>query len=523
MALRRKELSIRKIREVLRLGLDCDMGNREIARSCVISHSTVGEYLNRARESGLSLEDIEKMDDGDLQRFLKGAVPLEGKDARVQPDWSLIHRELKKKGVTLQLLWEEYRETHPDGYQPSRFYELYNRWRKKLHVSLRQTHKAGEKLFVDYAGHAMPVRDRDGEKIREAQIFVAVLGASNYTYCEATWTQGLPDWINSHVRAFEYFGGAPRIVVPDNLKAGVTRPCWYEPDVNPSYHDLAVHYGTAIIPARVRKPKDKAKVEGGVLLAERWILAALRNRSFFSLSELNEAIFQLLERLNQRPFKKLEGSRRSCFDGMEREALLPLPPIRYVFSEWKKAKANIDYHVELKGHYYSVPYALVQETLDMRYTNSTVEIFFKGNRVAGHRRSHESGRHTTVEEHMPKSHREYLKWNPSRIIRWARTTGKHTAEVVESIMASRRHPEQGYRSRMGIMRLGKRYSPERLEAACGRALSIGALSYRSIQSILEKGLDLCPASNPTPNTAINHENIRGRGYFSTEPQRGELC
>jgi transposase len=511
---------MRKVREIFRLGMACHAGNREIARSCMVSHATVGSYLSRAQKAGLSYPEIEKLDDMALKRIILNDKAPKGKDIRPQPDWSLVHQELKKKGVTLGLLWEEHKEIHSNGYQSSQFYERYNRWRKKLNVSLRQTHKVGEKLFVDYAGQSMPVRDRRSGKTKEAQIFVAVLGATNYTYSEATLSQGLSDWINSHVRAFEYFGGAPQIVVPDNLKSGVTKPCWYEPDINPTYHDLAVHYGTVIIPTRVRKPKDKAKVEGGVLLAERWILAALRNRTFFSLAELNKAIFQLLEKLNNRPFKKLEGSRWSCFESMERQTLLPLPPTCYVFSEWKKAKANIDYHVELKGHYYSVPYALVHESVDIRYTNTTVEIFFRSNRVASHRRSYEIGRHTTVEEHMPKSHREFLKWNPSRIIHWAKTAGKFTAEVVESIMASRKHPEQGYRSCMGIMRLGKRYSNERLEAACNRALAIRTLSYKSIQSILEKGLDRQPLSHPSPNTNISHENIRGRNYFSPKPQKG---
>jgi transposase len=511
---RRKELSMRKIREVLRLGLSCNLGLREIARSCSISPGTASNYLDRADKAGLSYGQIEKMDDGELIGLLKSDTVSKDKGSRAQPDWSWVHQELKKKGVTLQLLWEEYKEIHPDGYQTSQFYEHYNRWKKKLDVTLRQNHKAGEKMFVDYAGQTVPVIDGYTGQIREAQLFVAVLGASNYTYAESTWSQGLSDWIGSHVRTFEYFMGVPRIVVPDNLKGGVTKSCRYEPDINPTYHDMAVHYGTVIIPARVRRPRDKAKVEAGVQVAERWILAALRNRTFFSLTELNKAIWEFLEKLNHRPFKKLEGSRRSWFETMERSALLPLPESCYVFAEWKKARVNIDYHVELNRHYYSVPYTLVREEVEVRYTTQTVEIFHRQKRLASHMRDDRPGTHTTLEEHMPKSHQKYLQWTPSRIIRWAATVGESTAKVVETIMNSRRHPEQGYRSCMGIMRLGKQYGNDRLEAACSRALAIRAYSYKSIRSVLEKGLDGQPLSPPEPQPPIDHKNIRGGNYFA---------
>ena len=511
---RKKELSMRKVREILRLRLTCKMGVREIARSCSISHSTVGEYLGRAEKAGLSWAKIEKMDDGELARLVKSNTSSKDKGSRPQPDWNHIHQELRKKGVTLQLLWEEYKTIHPEGYQSSQFNEHYNRWKKKLTVSMRQVHKAGEKIFVDYAGLTIPVINRHTGEIREAQLFVAVLGASNYTYVKATFTQSLLDWINSHVHAFEYFGGVSKIVVPDNLKAGVTKSCRYEPDINPTYHDMAVHYGTVIIPTRVRKPKDKAKVEVGVQIAERWILAALRNRTFFSLGELNEAIGELLHKLNQRPFKKLEGCRRSWFESMERSALLPLPQYRYTFAEWKKARVNIDYHVELKNHYYSVPYSLVQEKVELRYTATTVEIFYKGKRVASHTRDDRPAHYTTVEAHMPKSHQKYLKWSPSRIIRWAGNAGESTAKVVETILKTRKHPEQGYRSCMGIMRLSKQFSENRLEAACKRAVAIGAFNYKSIRSILEKGLDRLPLSTPEPQRPLFHPNIRGSHYFN---------
>ncbi len=504
---------MRKVREVFRLSMDCGMKNREIARSCSISHTVVNDYLKRAKEVGLTYSQIETMDESELMRLLRGGKTGR-EEIRPQPDLSWVHQELKKKGVTLQLLWEEYREVYPEGYKRSQFYKLYKRWKKRLNVSLRQTHKVGEKMFVDYAGQTVSVKDRNTGETGEAEIFVAVLGASNYSYAEAIWDQGLPNWIGSHIRAFEYFGGVPEIVVPDNLKSGVSKACRYEPDINPTYHDMAVHYGTAVIPARVRKPKDKAKVEAGVQVVERWILAALRNRTFFSLRELNQAISELLERLNQRPFKKLKGSRSSWFETMEKEALMPLPKSRYVFSEWKKARVNIDYHVDLCGHYYSVPYQLVHEEVELRYTSKTVEIFCRGRRMASHMRDDRQGRHTTCKEHMPKSHQEYLEWTPSRIIHWAGTVGDATSKVVETIMNSRKHPEQGYRSCLGILRLGKRYTNDRLEAACQRAIAIGGCSYKSIRSILNNGLDRQPLSKAGQvGKPILHSNIRGCSYY----------
>jgi len=508
-----KGLSMRKAREVLRLGLGGQLSKRTVARSLSASHVTVSKYLKAAEETGLTCAEVEQLGDGDLLRRLGVGRREVGTDRPV-PDWSWVHGELQKKGVTLQLLWEEYREVYPDGYERTQFYKLYAGWKRKLRVTLRQTHKAGEKLFVDYAGQTVPVINRQTGQARDAQVFLAVLGASNYTYGEATWDQGLENWTGSHVRAFEYFGGVPQIVVPDNLKTGVSRACRYEPDINPTYHEMSVHYGTVVIPARVRSPRDKAKVEAGVQVAERWILARLRNRTFFSLTELNGAIGELLERLNEHPFQKLPGCRRSCFETLEKPALKALPSSRYVFSQWKKARVNIDYHVELEKHYYSVPYQLVHEEVDIRYTAKTVEIFRRGKRVASHARSWLVGHHTTLPEHMPPSHRMYLEWTPARIISWAQTVGGATAQVVEKIMESRRHPEQGYRACLGILRLGKRYGHERLEAASQRAIAIRGYSYRSMASILENGLDQVPL--PETKTAccpIIHENIRGGQYY----------
>ena len=433
---------------------------------------------------------------------------------RPPPDYTEIHRELKRKGVTLFLLWQEHKEAHPEGYQYSRFCDLYREWVGKLDLPMRQDHKAGEKLFVDYAGQTMPVIDRLTGEIREAQIFVAVSGASNYTYGEASWTLSLPDWIGSHSRAFAFMGGVHELVVPDNLLSGVSKACRYEPDINPTYHEMARHYGTAVMPARVRRPKDKAKVEAGVLGAERYILARLRNHTFFSLAELNRAIGTLLSEYNEQPFQKLPGSRRSVFEALDKPALRPLPCEGYEYAEWKKATVNIDYHVEVNRHYYSVPYQLVKEKVDVRVTNTTVECFHNGQRVASHLRSDLAGRHTTVTEHMPKAHREYAEWTPERLVRWAAKSGGATAGVVERILSSRPHPQQGFRSCLGIMRLGKQYGPDRLEAACARASAINATSNKSIESILKKGLDKRPLPEPPPQLPlIEHANVRGGDYY----------
>lgn len=379
---------------------------------------------------------------------------------------------------------------------------------------MRQNHRAGEKLFVDYAGQTVPIIDRNTGEIREAQVFVAVLGASNYTYAEATWSQTLPDWIGSHVRAFGFLGGVPELVVPDNLKSGVSKAHRYEPDTNPTYQDMASHYGVAVLPARVRKPKDKAKVEGGVLILERWVLAALRNRQFFSLAELNTTISELLVKLNERPFRKLPGCRREHFKQLDRPALQPLPAEPYVYAEWKKARVHIDYHVAVDGHYYSVPYALIKKQVEVRITRNTIECFHKGHRVASHRRSHHKGSHTTVEAHMPEAHRQAGEWSPERLARWAAQTGPATEKLIRTVLGSRKHPQQAYRSCLGILRLGKAYSDERLEAACRRALTLGSCRYKSIESILKHRLDEQPVEEqqelPLPD---GHDNIRGPAYY----------
>ncbi|MBE0597141.1 MAG: IS21 family transposase [Desulfuromonadales bacterium] len=505
---------MRKIKDVLRLHFELNLGRRQIGRSLNLPHSTVGDYIGRAECAGIAWPLPKGLSDGQLEQKLFPPAPVVSDQGRPLPVWADIHRELKRKGVTLSLLWEEYQALHSDGYQYSRFCDLYREWTGKLTLSMRQIHKAGEKLFVDYAGHTLPIVDRRTGEIREAQIFVAVLGASNYTFAEATWTQSLPDWTGSHVRALNFFGGAPQIIVPDNLKSGVTRPDRYEPDVNPTYNDLATHYGVAVIPARVRKPKDKAKAEVAVQIVERWILARLRNRTFFSLAEANAEIIRLLESLNSHPFKKLTGSRSEAFEALDQPALRPLPTTAFEFAEWKKSRVNIDYHIEVAKHYYSVPYQLLKQQLDVRLSATTVECFHKSKRVASHPRSSREGGHSTLTEHMPKAHQEYAGWDVKRLIDWAAKTGPETAALVEKILASRTHPQQGFRSALGLLRLGKTYGQQRLEAACTRAISGEACSYKSVASILKTGLDRQPL--PEPKTVIEpvvHRNIRGTAYY----------
>ena len=506
---------MRKIREALRLHYDAGLGVRAVSRSLKASPSTVREYLVRAKLQGLTWPLAESLDDAALLQRLY-PTPRTNSRRLPPPQWSKVHRELRRKGVTLALLWEEYKAVHPEGMQYSWFCSRYREWAAKVDVVMRQEHRAGERMFVDYAGHTVAVVNRDTGELREAQVFFAVLGASNYTYAEATWTQTLPDWIASHVRAFEFMGGNTELLIPDNLRSAVSRANRYEPDTNPTYHDLACHYGVAVFPARVKKPRDKAKAEVAVQVVERWVLAALRNRTFFSLGELNAAIAKLLERLNNRPFRKLPGSRRELFEQLDRPALRPLPAERYVFAEWKKARVNIDYHVEVEHHYYSVPHALVGRQLDVRLTATTVECIYRGQRVASHMRCALRGRHTTADEHMPEKHRKMGQWSPERFIRWATTIGPDTALLIDNVLRSRRHPQQAFRSCLGILRLASSYGEERLEAAAGRALALGSNSYRSVESILKHRLDERPSEQIELGLAIEHSNLRGASYYNNQ-------
>lgn len=512
----KERLSMRKIKEVLRLKGQFNLSDRQIAKSCGIARSTVADYRLRARVAGITWPIPSDLDEEKLEaRLFSPASVIQGGDRPI-PNWSDIHQELRKKGVTLALLWEEYQTFHPEGFQYSHFCNLYRAWRHRLGPVMRQEHLAGEKLFVDYCGQTMKVIDRATSEVKTAQIFVAVLGASNYTFAEATWSQSLSDWIGSHQRAFRFFGGVPELVVPDNLKSGVTAPCRYDPDLNPTYHELALHYSTAILPARVRKPRDKAKVETGVQLVERWILARLRHHTFFSLEELNQVIRDLLNSLNKRPFRKLPGSRLSMFQAVDQPALLPLPQDPFPDCEWHKLRAGPDYHVEWENHFYSVPYTLAKIQLDIRITPRTIECFHKGKRVASHCISHRVGGKTTRSEHMSPKHRHFLESQAvEKVIQKASEIGPNTEHLINKILIQRSHIQQGSRVCLGILGLANRYGALRLEAACTRALAVGAKSLKSIKSILKNGLDRHPVAEQeiVPQPIIHHDNIRGAGYY----------
>jgi len=504
---------MRKITETLRLHFECGRSNREISRAIGASPTTVCDYLRRAKAAGLGYPLPDGLDEQALERRL--FPPIVPADViRPEPDWVWAHREMRKKSVTLELLWQEYKAAHPDGYQYSWFCERYRQWVGKLSVILRQTHTPGERLFVDYAGQTLPVIDGRTGEIRHAQLFVAVLGASNYTFAEATWTQQLSDWIGSHVRTFEFIGGVPEILVPDNLKSGVKHPSYYDPELNPTYRDLATHYGVTVLPARSRKPRDKAKVENGVLVVERWILARLRNQRFFSLEEANRAISALLDDLNRRPFKKLSGCRHSAFVELDRPALKALPADRYQFAEWKIARVGIDYHVEITGHYYSVPYRFARQEVDVRFTATTVEIFHRGSRIAAHARSLLKGRHTTIDAHMTPAHQQVAGWNAKRLLDWAQKVGPNTCATVESMLGQRKHPQQSYRACLGVLRMASDFGNSRLEAACSRALTLNAANYRSVSSILKNGLDKQNQTEAAQTSLqFTHSTVRGPEYY----------
>lgn len=511
-----KGLTMRKVKEVLRLH-SMGMSQRRIARSCLVSQSTVHEYVSAAEAAGVAWPLPGDWDDRKIKETLfPGQAGHPAWRKHPEPEWAGVHRELQaNKDLTLHTVWLEGRERDPDGYGYSRFCELYRLWLGKLDLVLRQDHRAGEKMFVDYAGATIPIHDPRGGEPRPAAVFVAVLGASSYTFAEATAGQDLRSWTGSHTRAFEFFGGTTEVVVPDNLKSAVTRPSYYEPDLNPTYRDLGEHYGVAIIPARPFRARDKAKAEAGVQVVQRWIVAALRKHRLFSVEEANQAIAVLLERLNQRPFRKRDGCRASLFAQLDRPALKPLPAARFEFCEWRTARVNLDYHVEVERHHYSVPHALARLEVEVRLTADTVEMLHRGMRVASHARGGERGRATTLTEHMPRAHQKYVGRTPSGLVGEAQQVGPLTGQLVEAILAAKRHPEMGYRSCLGILRLAKAHPAERMEAAARRALAARAHSYRSVQSILDNQLDRLPLSGDAPAPpAAGHDNVRGSDYFA---------
>jgi transposase len=512
-----ERLPMRHLREILRLRYECKLSQREIGRSLSIGLGTVSEFLGRAARAGLCWPVPEGWDDQALsERFYPARA---GGRPRPMPEMASLHAELRRPGVTLSRLWVEYLEAHPGGYRYSQFCEHYRRWTRKLSPTMRQVHRAGEKVFLDFSGVKPHLVNRATGEIVEVELFVSVLGASNYTYAEAVESQELSSWCGAHVRMLEYFGGVPEIFVPDNLKSAITQACRYEPVVNRTYQELASHYGAVVIPARPYKPRDKAKVEVGIQVAQRFILAALRNRTFFDLASLNAAIRERLEALNNRPIKKLGLSRRELFERLDGPALRPLPAVRFELAAWKDCGVNIDYHIVVDHNYYSVPYQLTGERVEARVTEKTVEIYFKSRRVASHLRSHGHGHYTTEITHMPQSHRDHAEWSPSRLIAWAKKTGEATGSIVEKILADRPHPEQGYRSCLGLLRLSKRYGEARTETACQKAVRLSSYSYQTVKNILAAGLEASHEQEPAATTSTTlpvHENIRGAGYYQKE-------
>jgi len=504
---------MRKITEVLRLKFEAKLSHEKIGRAVGLSKGAVNKYVSLARAQGLSWPLPEGMDEAALEALLY--PPRSVATGFAEPDYPRLHQELKRKDVTLQLLWSEYMAVHGErARRYTQFCHHYRQWRERQKRSMRQVHRAGEKLFIDYCGPTVPIVNPSTGELRQAQVFVAVLGASSYTYAEATWTQALPDWIASHQRAFQFFGGTVELLVPDNLRSGVSTPCRYDPEPTATSAELARHYGCAILPARPYKPKDKSKAEIGVQVVERWILARLRHHSFFSLGELNAAIRELLVELNERPFQKLPGSRKSAFESLDQPALRPLPDTPYEYAEWKQAKPGIDYHIEVDKRFYSVPHRWVGHVLDVRATASAVEVFHKGQRIAAHARSH-SKPFTTLPEHMPSSHRQHRQWSPGRFLNWAKQIGPATLEVVKRQLEDLPHPEHGYRRCLGLLNHARRYSKSRLEAACERALAIHSPNYRSVTSILKQGLDQqpLPQDEPVQDELPLHANVRGPGYY----------
>ena len=516
--MRGKPLKMHHIREVLRLAAT-GTSNRMISGCLGIARSTVGEVLRRAGEAGLAWPLAPEIGDSELAQALyqrPACSPHLGARRHVEPDWAAVHLELKRPHMTLALLYEEYRAQHPVGYGYSRFCELYRGFEEKLAPTMRQTHVAGDKLYVDFAGGTVPVMvDKLKGEIRNAQIFVACLGASSMTFVEATWGQTTADWVGAQTSALAFYGGAPRLIVPDNPKAAIAKACFYEPGVQRTYGDFAAHYGIGVLAARPRKPRDKAKVESGVQLVQRWILAKLRNHRFTSLAELNAAIRPLVDALNHRAMRKLKTSRAALFEGVERHALRPLPAEPYVYAEWKIARVGIDYHVDIGGHYYSVPYRYMRAQVDVRIAARTVEIFLKGARIAAHMREGTCGRHTTQNDHMPEGHRAYADLTIENITAAADRIGAATGMLVRAIIEAKHHPEQGMRPCLGIVRLARQYGDERLEAASLRALHFDLRSYGSIRSILENNLDRRPLreGHAEARPVGSHVNVRGSTYY----------
>jgi transposase len=511
----KRELTMRQLRYMLRLHHD-GVSAREIGRTLGVARSTIQDNLRRAQANGIAWPlPAELTDDVLEQRLFANSGAKAGYRRRSEPEWATLARELKRPGVSLTVLWEEYRQTHPDGYGYSRFCDLFREFERRLSPVMRQHHAAGDKVFVDYSGKRVDIVDPTSGVVHEAELFVAVLGASSYTYAEATFTQTLPDWIGAHVRMFRFFAGVPRLVVPDNLKSGVQKASFYDPEINRSYGMMAAHYGVGVLPARPRKPRVKAKVESGVRFAQSYILGRLRHQTFFSLAECNEAITGCLDRMNSHVMRRLGVSRRDLFERIERPALRPLPVQEYEYAEWRLARVGLDYHLQVEDFFYSVPHSFIRAEVDVRITARTVEVFHRGQRIAAHQRRYGGSRHGTDPEHMPSAHRRYAEWTPNRFRRWARSIGPNTQALISAILTHRPHPEQGFRTCLGILRLYRGIAPARAEAVSLRALEVGAMNYKSVASILANNLDRVVASQSQAEpTLFDHPNVRGPRYFN---------
>lgn len=510
----KERISMRKIREVLRMRYDKGLSTREIAFSCNIGRTTAREYLRRFGASGLPWPLPDEITDERMENKLFSGNRIKGAQ-RPPLDLEYLHQEMKRPNVTLALLWEEYKQGYPDGYQYSRFCQLYRDYSRTLNYSMRMEHKAGEKNFVDFCDGLKLVDPKTGE-LTPVKLFVSVWGASSFTFATAVSGEDLPNWIGGNVKALEYYGCCPKAIVTDNTRSAVSRACKYDPDINPTYAEFAGHYGLVIFPARPYRPKDKPKAENAVKLVKRWIMAKLRNRIFYGIAEVNAAIYELLEIFNGKMMKRLKKSRKELFELLDKPNALPLPDKRYEYAEWKKVRVNIDYHVCFDDHYYSVPYTLIHQELEIRATMGVVEVYRKGQRVCSHQRSPHKHKHTTALEHMPASHQKYLEWTPSRILEWADKYGHSVKELAEKIMNARKFPEQAYRLCLGIIRMGDIYSAERLNNACGRALSYRIYSYQGVKNILLKGLDRSNDDENKKHVLIRHENIRGQEYFYSD-------
>jgi transposase len=507
----KRELTMRQLRQMLRLHHE-GLGAREIGRRLSVARSTIQDNLNRAQAAGLAWPLDPDLSDEILERRLFGRPATKSFRHRAEPDWAALASELKRPGVNLTVLWEEYREIHPEGYRYSRFSDLFREFERRLSPVMRQNHVAGDKVFVDYSGKRINIVHPGTGEIHKAELFVAVLGASSYTYAEATWTQSLPDWLGAHVRMFEFYQGVPRLIVPDNLKSGVNKASFYDPEINRSYAMMAAHYGTCVVPARPRRARDKAKVEAGVRIAQTYVLGRLRHQTFFSLNEANTAIKLAVERINDHVMRRLGVNRKALFLNIEKPALQPLSPTQYEYAEWKLARVAPDYHIEVDNFLYSVPHTLLHEQVDVRVTSRVIEVFHRAMRVAVHQRRYQGSRAGTLPEHMPSNHRFIAEWSPARFERWARSIGPNTEALIVAVLAARRHPEQAFRTCLGILKLFRGLQTARVEAVAARALAVGAPTYKSVASILQNDLDRAsPAAEGA--SVLDHTNVRGPNYF----------